>query len=40
MWIAVINNLPEMILGTAWSGLCLYAGFRFGSWKARKNTAA
>jgi hypothetical protein len=40
MWIAVINNLPQMILGTAWSGLCLYAGFRAGAWKARRKPAA
>lgn len=32
MWIAVVNNLPEMILGAAWTGLCFYAGFRVGSW--------
>lgn len=31
MWIAVINNLPEMILGSAWTGLMLYAGYRLGA---------
>lgn len=36
MWIAVINNLPEMILGSAWTGLCLYAGFRIGMWNTRR----
>lgn len=36
MWIAVINNLPEMILGSAWTGLCLYAGIRIGTWNSRR----
>jgi hypothetical protein len=35
MWIAVINNLPEMILGGAWTGLMLYAGYRFGQWRKK-----
>lgn len=36
MWIAVINNLPEMILGGAWTGLCLWFGYRLGSWRAAR----
>ncbi|PYE89632.1 hypothetical protein C7477_103140 [Phyllobacterium leguminum] len=39
MWIAVVNNLPEMILGGAWTGLCLWFGGRIGLWKARRNAA-
>lgn len=38
MWIAVINNLPEMILGGAWTGLMLYTGFRAGKWHALRKT--
>lgn len=38
MWIAVVNNLPEMILGAAWTGLCFYAGIRLGSWLASRKT--
>lgn len=40
MWIAVINNLPEMILGGAWTGLCLWAGSRVGRWHERRNKRA
>lgn len=36
MWIAVINNLPEMILGGAWTGLVFWTGSRFGRWRARR----
>jgi len=34
MWIAVFNNLPEMILGASWSGLVFWAGMRVGRWRA------
>lgn len=40
MWIAVINNLPEMILGGAWTGLMLYAGYRVGKWRSNRNSNA
>jgi hypothetical protein len=36
MWIAVINNLPEMILGGAWTGLVFWTGVRFGRWRPRR----
>ena len=35
MWIAVINNLPEMILGACWTGVVFVAGRRFERWRAR-----
>lgn len=33
MWIAVVNNLPEMILGAAWTGLVFWTGVRVGRWR-------
>lgn len=36
MWIAVINNIPELMLGGAWTGLCLWSGVRFGRWTAHR----
>jgi hypothetical protein len=37
MMIAVVNNLPELFLGTAWTGLSLYFGMRFGMWRAQRD---
>lgn len=37
MWIAVFNNLPEMVLGAAWSGLVFYAGTRLGRRLSRRS---
>lgn len=39
MWIAVVNNLTEVISAGAWSGLCLWFGFKIGQWKTRRNAA-
>nr|DAM62875.1 MAG TPA: hypothetical protein [Caudoviricetes sp.] len=36
MLIAVFNNLPELILGSAWTGLCFWTGLRVGKWRASK----
>lgn len=36
MWVAVVNNLPEMILGSAWTGLCVFSGYAFGRWRFRR----
>ena len=38
MWIAVINNIPELFLGGAWTGLCLWCGSRIGKWSAQRKT--
>jgi hypothetical protein len=29
MWVAVLNNLPELVLGTAWTGLVFWIGRRW-----------
>lgn len=34
MWVAVFNNLPEMLLGLCWSGVIFLAGRRFERWRA------
>lgn len=34
MWIAVFNNLPELALGCAWTGLAFWCGRRFERWRA------
>lgn len=36
MWIAVINNLPELILGACWTVVTFWLGTRFGRWRAPK----
>lgn len=30
MWIAVINNIPELLGGGVWSGVMIYIGFKIG----------
>lgn len=30
MWAIIINNLSDLALGSAWTGLCLWAGSRLG----------
>lgn len=36
MWIAVVNNLGEIVMGTAWTGLSVYAGVKVGMWRVRR----
>ncbi|SUA65402.1 Uncharacterised protein [Brucella anthropi] len=42
MWIAVVNNLPTLILGTFWSiGLFAagwFLGARFARWRINRET--
>lgn len=35
MWIAVVNNLPELAMGLCWTGFAFWAGRRFERWRAR-----
>ncbi|KVK49482.1 hypothetical protein L905_19015 [Agrobacterium sp. TS43] len=35
MVIAILNNLPDLILGFCWSSVLFYAGLRFERWKAK-----
>lgn len=34
MWVAVLNNLPEMILGACWTYTAVWAGMRFERWRS------
>ncbi len=36
MWIAVVNNLPEMALGLCWTGVFFWIGRCFERWKASR----
>lgn len=36
MWIAVLNNLTDFVLGTAWTGLVLWVGYRIGAWREKR----
>lgn len=36
MWVAVVNNLPELILGACWTVVTFAAGRRFERWRIRK----
>lgn len=36
MWIAVMNNLPELILGITWTAVVFFGGMKFGAWKSRR----
>lgn len=33
MWIAVFNNLPEIMLGLCWSYTCIWSGMRLERWR-------
>lgn len=35
MMVAVLNNLPELILGACWTAVIFAAGRRFERWRAR-----
>jgi hypothetical protein len=35
MMIALVNNLPELILGAAWTGLVFRSGIAFARWRAK-----
>ena len=37
MWIAVMNNLPELILGLTWTVVVFIVGMKFQAWKNRKS---
>lgn len=34
--VALINNLPEMIVVAVFTGVAFYGGYRFGRWRGRK----
>jgi hypothetical protein len=36
MWVAVFNNLPEMILGACWTYTMVWVGMRFERWRNSK----
>lgn len=36
VWIAVVNNLPELILGACWTGVTFHLGTRYGRWRPRQ----
>lgn len=36
MWVAVVNNLPEIALGLCWSGVVGFVGYKFGAWRAKR----
>ncbi len=33
MWLAVINNLPELATGLCWTGVTFWLGYRFALWR-------
>lgn len=33
---AVISNIPEIMLGICWTSVSVYAGYRFGKWRASR----
>lgn len=35
MMFAIINNLPELVLGIAWTGLVFRSGMTFARWRAK-----
>jgi len=36
MWLAVISNIPELILGGTWTAIVFLGGMRFGRWRFRR----
>ncbi|WP_281059867.1 hypothetical protein [Mesorhizobium sp. M2A.F.Ca.ET.039.01.1.1] len=36
VWIAVINSLPELVLGTCWTAVVFTLGVRFGRWRSAR----
>lgn len=36
MLVALFNNLPELIMGAAWTGLVFYTGMRWQRWRGSK----
>lgn len=38
MWIAIINNIPELILGGCWTVVTFLVGARFGAWRQRRKS--
>jgi hypothetical protein len=35
MMFAIINNLPELVLGLTWTGLVFRSGMAFARWRAK-----
>lgn len=40
MWaVAIVNNLPEFVLGVCWTSVVFWTGRRFERWRTRRGTA-